>query len=500
MRRIRYILAVILSVHTFQIYGQIDSIRPEPPVLNLATVNQLTGNVELYWQSGPSPDVSGYVIYLYTNNEGYALDTITNPLITSFIRSGSGTSFYSEAFVVAAVDTAGNISPLSNELNTIYTEARFDTCNRQIDIIWNTYPSLPVKVLNYSVFFSAGGNQFAELSQVEADKLNFLFTDFDLNVQYCFIVRANLENGLFSGSNTACLLTRMQKPPQWINARYATTGPGNTISLSFEIDPQSEITSYVLERMTGATDIFREIRQFSTTADSISFTDTEADPLRVNYYRLAALNNCGTPVIYSNIASNIVLSLNRQENKDEIELRWNPYTEWTGGVSSYKLFVNPGGNTGVNYEEKATISSDDTIFISRYSDFMNEVTGTEICFMIKAYEASNPYSEPGVSSSSVVCIPATENVTVPNTFTPDGNLINDYFRPVMSFTPSGYHLLITDLRRKVLFETRDHEDEWDGMFNGIRVPEGVYLWFLKVGTPAGKTISLTGTVTVIDNR
>ncbi len=131
---------------------------------------------------------------------------------------------------------------------------------------------------------------------------------------------------------------------------------------------------------------------------------------------------------------------------------------------------------------------------------MNEVTGTEICFMIKAYEASNPYSEPGVSSSSVVCIPATENVTVPNTFTPDGNLINDYFRPVMSFTPSGYHLLITDLRRKVLFETRDHEDEWDGMFNGIRVPEGVYLWFLKVGTPAGKTISLTGTVTVIDNR
>jgi len=499
MRRISYILTFFLSVYPFQTKGQVDSIRPASPVLNLVTVNQLTGNVEISWLASPSPDVSEYVIYLYRNNEGYSLDTLHNPLATNYIRTGSGASFYSEAFVVSAIDTAGNISPLSNELNTIYTEARIDTCNRRVEITWNSYPSNPVRVLNYSVFQSVGGSSFSEAAQVEADKTGILINDFDINTQYCYIVRANLENGRFSGSNTACVQTRMQRPPQWINAGYATVGSSG-ISLSFKIDPQSEIASYVLERKTGVLDIFREIRHFSVTTDTLSFHDTEADLSRINYYRLAALNNCGTPVIYSNIASNIVLSLIREEGKDELELRWNPYLEWTGGVGMYKLFMNSGVNTGGRYEEKATIASQDTAFSARYSDFMYEVTGREICFMIKAYELSNPYGEPGESSSSAVCIQVIENVTVPNTFTPDGNLINDYFRPVISFTPVSYHLLITDLRRKTLFETRDHTEEWDGMFNGSRVPEGVYLWFLKISTPSGNNISRTGTITVIDNR
>jgi len=91
--------------------GQVDSIRPAAPVLNLVTVNQLTDNVEVSWLPSTSPDVSEYVVYLYRNNEGYVLDTLTDQMTDSYIRTGSGASFYSESFVVAAVDTAGNISP-----------------------------------------------------------------------------------------------------------------------------------------------------------------------------------------------------------------------------------------------------------------------------------------------------------------------------------------------------------------------------------------------------
>ena len=494
MRIFRYILFSILTVNSLVSAGQVDSIRPAPPVLSLVTVNRITGNVEISWLASTSPDISGYVVYLYRNNEGYVLDTLHNPLPTSYIRTGSGASFYSESFVVAALDTAGNISPLSNALNTIYTEAEIDTCNTRLGITWNSYPSDPVRVMDYSVFYSVGGGSFSEAARTAPDKTSLLIDDFDTDVQYCFFVRANLENGQLSGSNTACLLTRMQRPPQWINADYATVGDNDKIELSFKIDPLSGITSYRLERKTGASDIFRQIHQFSSNAGSLLYTDNEADISKINYYRLAAVNNCGTPVIYSNIASNIVLSLNR--DKDDIELRWNPYLDWTGSIGSYRLFVNTGGQ----YEEKEVIPPEDTIFITRYSDIMYEVTGTEVCFMVKAYEASNPYGEAGESRSSAVCIPVTENVTVPDTFTPDGNLINDYFRPVLSFTPVGYHLVITNLRRKILFETRNHTEEWYGSYNGSRLPEGVYLWFLKVRAPSGNSISKTGTVTIINNR
>jgi len=53
----------------------------------------------------------------------------------------------------------------------------------------------------------------------------------------------------------------MQRPPQWINADYATVNSENKISLSFTIDPLSEMTHFSLERKIGTSGIFQEIAQ-----------------------------------------------------------------------------------------------------------------------------------------------------------------------------------------------------------------------------------------------
>jgi gliding motility-associated-like protein len=79
-------------------------------------------------------------------------------------------------------------------------------------------------------------------------------------------------------------------------------------------------------------------------------------------------------------------------------------------------------------------------------------------------------------------------------------LVNDFFRPVLSFTPLDYNLIISDRQGNILFETRDHNATWDGSQNGNPHPQGVFLWFLKVKTPSGKSISKTGTLTLINSR
>ncbi len=489
-----YIFLLLLLLIAAKVECQPDEDPPAAPVLNLVTINQSTSNVEISWSPSTSPDVSGYVVYLYRNQEGYALDTIRDPSAKSYLREGTGSSNFSESFVVAALDSSGNISILSNELSTIFVVPRIDTCKKIIDIQWNLYPSFPKQVLSYSIFCSVNGAGYAEAGETGPDKMTFSMENFTTNAQYCFIVKADLEGGLNSVSNKNCLYSKMQRPPDWINADYATVTQEKKIMLSFEIDPASEIRTFRLDRKTGRSDNFHEIYRSSSITGSMSFTDENADITRVNYYRISAINNCNNPVTTSNMASNIVLSLER--NNGDIRLAWNPYSEWTGEIAEYKIYASTHGTM----EERTVITPPDTSAVIQYSDLMYELAQGELCFMIKAVESSNPHGLNSESSSSVACTPVTELITVPNTFTPDNNGVNDLFWPFLSFSPVSYHLIITDLQRKTLFESSDPSEKWDGKRNGESLPEGAYLWFLKVRTPSGKEITKTGTVTIIFNR
>ncbi|HBE41846.1 MAG TPA: hypothetical protein DDW27_11700 [Bacteroidales bacterium] len=502
MIRYKLTLYIILMAISTGISGQTDFIPPDPPLLNLVTINELTGVIDLSWEISPSTDVAGYIIYYYYYDPQYQgggysaeiIDTVWGGATTFHSISRPFTSFRYEYYVVSAFDNSGRgAGKFSNALGTIFLQSAIDTCNNKIRLYWNNYRSEPDSLSNYSIFRSVGNSVFNEIAHNIRDTV-FFYEDFENDLNYCFKIKANLESKKVSVSNKSCLLTKMQRPPYWINADYATVGEDNIINLSFSIDPLSEINSYRLERKTGNETSFKQIHQFLSATGSLLYTDAGADIGRVNYYRLAAINNCGIPVLCSNIASNIVLSV--IQDKDEINLKWNGYREWNGGVGSYSLMMD----TGEGYREAGTTFPADTLFNIKYSDIMYEVSGREVCFILKAYEGSNPYADPGTSLSQKLCIGVMEVITVPDTFTPDGNGINDFFYPVLSFTPENYHLLITDMRRRKIFESRNFMEKWDGSYNGGILPEGVYLWFLRAKAPSGNTISKTGTITLINNR
>ena len=241
------VIAFLPGLPTLLIYGQDDQDPPVSPLLNLVTINQPQGTVQLTWSLSPSKDVRGYVVYAFEDNAGFDPDTIYDPNATSFTR-GLASPYFSESFVVAALDSSRNISPLSNDLHTIFTTAVIDTCNNKIEIKWNSYSSFPLKVLSYTILASADGINFTELGTVPPENTNFILSTFITDTKYCFQVIANLEGGLKSTSNNSCILTNMQRPPGWINADYATVSSDNEISLSFTIDPSSEITQFLLEK------------------------------------------------------------------------------------------------------------------------------------------------------------------------------------------------------------------------------------------------------------
>ncbi len=491
MLKLLFIL-IFQSLPLILIYSQNDQDPPVAPLLNLVTINQPQGTVQLTWSLSPSPDVKGYVVYAFEDNAGFDPDTIYDRNASSFTR-GLASPYFSESFVVAALDSSGNISPLSNDLQTIFATSVIDTCNNKIEVKWNRYSSYPFKVINYSILASTDGINFTELGIVNPDRTNFIISTFITDTKYCFRVIANLEGGNKSTSNNSCILTNMQRPPKWINADYATVSSDNEISLSFTIDHLSEITQFLLEKKDLTTGNFNELSKLQSVNNRVLYIDKKADINKINYYRLSAINTCNKSVTTSNQVSNLLINLERNENI--IKLFWDSYTLWKGEVSSYTLYMN----TGNGFEIKEVLTPVDTMFIIDYSSVMYNLSGSEVCFLLSATETNNPHGISGKTSSSDVCTYSIENITVPNVFTPDNDLVNDFFKPVLSFTPKDYHFTITGISGNILFESNDFTKEWDGFYNGNVQPEGVYLWYLKVTTPAGNGISKKGTVTIINN-
>jgi len=492
-----YITLIFFGFLTPCIYAQNECEVPLPPELTSVTILPETTTTLLTWTPSPSSGIAAYIVYIFETRLGnpgfFAIDTIWDPSATTY--SDTRIQFKSFQYRIAAFRAPKCASELSNILSTIFIESRIDTCNKKINIKWNRYtPPSPQIVTKYTILMSLNGSSYTETGSAAPDADSFVLTAFTINSDYCLKVVANLNTGSSSSSYKSCLKTKMQNPPGWINADYATVKSKDAISLSFTIDPLSETDTFALERKTGYSGSFQPIAQMSgTNLKSVTYNDNTTKTDVLNFYRLSAVI-CKNHQVTSNIASNIVLD--SQVSGNEIILKWNKYREWIGSVSSYRLFTD----SGKGFIETAALNPPDTTFIINIPDIMFSLVNGQVCFYISANETGNIHGISGESISDTSCISVEETVTVPNIFSPDGDGLNDLFRPIITFAPSGYQLLITDRQRKTIFETRDYNESWDGSSGGGSVSRGVYLWFLKLTTPSGRNISRTGTVTVIKNR
>jgi gliding motility-associated-like protein len=67
---------------------------------------------------------------------------------------------------------------------------------------------------------------------------------------------------------------------------------------------------------------------------------------------------------------------------------------------------------------------------------------------------------------------------VPNTFTPDGDALNNLFTPVFTsgFDPQNFHMTILNRWGEPIFESYDPKGGWDGKIDIYDAPEGTYIY------------------------
>jgi gliding motility-associated-like protein len=91
-------------------------------------------------------------------------------------------------------------------------------------------------------------------------------------------------------------------------------------------------------------------------------------------------------------------------------------------------------------------------------------------------------------------------IDIPNSFTPNGDGINDYFFPrqLMGKNIAQFKMQIVNRWGQVLFETtRTDGRGWDGKFNGKDQPAGVYIYMIDATLANQKIEKYTGNVTLL---
>jgi len=142
-----------------------------------------------------------------------------------------------------------------------------------------------------------------------------------------------------------------------------------------------------------------------------------------------------------------------------------------------------------------------TVKVSGYQQYLwsNGSTDSKTTFTAFGYitlEVKDSYGCIGKDTAELKdahCIP----FAVPSGFTPNGDGLNDIFRPTITQLVKGYKMEIRNRWGQLLYATNNARAGWDGTIGGIKQATGVYVYLIAFTDADGKPVSLKGTLTLI---
>ena len=240
------------------------------------------------------------------------------------------------------------------------------------------------------------------------------------------------------------------------------------------------------------------------SGSKLKYSDNTGFPkIQSYYYRVIVVDSCGNEALVSNFGKTILLEADPQNEVSNL-LNWTPYGIWNSRVYSYIILRSIDD---VWDSAPLTIIQADTTQYNYTDDvfpYAEAFTG-KFCYYVQAVQepVANPLpvGPPFFSDTSVsnlVCVQQFPKMLVPNTFTPDGNGLNDIFNPLWTFVDkSDFLFLVFNRYGQEIFRTTDPDMGWDGTFNDSEVQSGAYVYYFRFKVENGRVVEKTGTVTVL---
>jgi gliding motility-associated-like protein len=105
----------------------------------------------------------------------------------------------------------------------------------------------------------------------------------------------------------------------------------------------------------------------------------------------------------------------------------------------------------------------------------------------------------GCSNTDDVFIKVYKGPTyyLPNAFTPNGDGVNDIFKPIPVGISLTQYFSIYNRNGELVYQGNQWLKGWDGMIKGKPASAGTYVWMIKGIDRNGKTVEKSGTVILI---
>ncbi|MFT3981010.1 MAG: gliding motility-associated C-terminal domain-containing protein [Ferruginibacter sp.] len=159
---------------------------------------------------------------------------------------------------------------------------------------------------------------------------------------------------------------------------------------------------------------------------------------------------------------------------DTTAVKGVPHQLTATGGSNYLWTPSAPLNNAAIYNPLATLQQDQK-FVVRVTDFAGCI-GYDTVF-VKVYVGPAYY--------------------IPNAFTPNGDGLNDVFRPIPVGVARTEYFRIFNRYGETIFETNQWMKGWDGTFKGKKQSIGAYIWVIKGIDREGKAIEMKGTVMLV---
>ena len=165
-------------------------------------------------------------------------------------------------------------------------------------------------------------------------------------------------------------------------------------------------------------------------------------------------------------------------------LEWNKYSGWTKGVKKYIVEI---------YDETGNLQREQDVGTQTGylpDDFYRHQINS---YRIRAISGD---AEPLTAYSNYITKSLDAVINVPNAFSPDGDGLNDEFKPVGTELKS-FNMKIYTRLGNLIFETKDQEKGWDGSYRGVQVRQGSYIFDIIAEDYQDKSYRLRGALVLL---